>query len=389
MKSLKRPLTSSTDVRSLSLRRARQMWLDAQGLTRRLSTGSGPKAVAKVVKHLGYVQIDTINVVERCHHHILFSRLPSYQRSDLNRAQSDSKSVFEYWTHALAYIATEDYRFYMPAMERHGASPHASFAKVSDGETQRLLERIDREGPISIRDIDDDVLVEKDHAWASRKPSRRVLSKAFYSGELTVASRSGMLKTYDITTRHFGWKGAPEPAPEDEVNAYMLDRALNSQAVVSLDSVCYLEARRKPAIRSLMERRVAEGQLVPVSLRGDKTEHWATPGALEKRASRTEPQAKILSPFDPLIIQRKRLELFFGYTHRFEAYVPAEARVLGYFALPVLYDQRIVAAIDIKADRRERKLLINKWTRYGEDSAEQQQAIEEALHSFQTFQFDL
>jgi len=115
--------------------------------------------VTDVVRHLGYVQIDTINVVERCHHHILFTRLPNYKRGDLHKAQSKQKSVFEYWTHALAYIATEDYRFFMPAMAEHRASPHASFAKVSEDDTRKLLERIEREGSISIRDIEDDVLV--------------------------------------------------------------------------------------------------------------------------------------------------------------------------------------------------------------------------------------
>jgi uncharacterized protein YcaQ len=88
-----------------------------------------------------------------------------------------------------------------------------------------------------------------------------------------------------------------------------------------------------------------------------------------------------------MIIQRKRLELFFGYTHRFEAYVPADKRVLGYFALPVLYDGAIVAAIDIKADRQARTLVINKWTKFGEEGAEQRQAVEQALGLFEAFQF--
>jgi hypothetical protein len=387
MKTVNRTPTSKTDARSVTRLRARQIWLDAQGLTRKIAGGRGAKAVAAVVSHLGYVQIDTINVIERCHHHILFTRLPNYKRADLSQAQSKRKTVFEYWTHALAYIATEDFRFFMPAMAEHKAAPNSYLQKVSEDDTQRLLERIAREGPISIRDIDDDVLVEKDHAWASRKPSRRVMQKAFYDGELTISSRSGMLKAYDLTNRHFGWDEPPQPAGEDELNAYLLQRSLRSQGIVSLDSACYLEASRKPAIRTLIEQEVLAGRLVPVLLKGDKTEHWVAPAVLEKRASRSAPEAKILSPFDPLIIQRKRLELFFGYLHRFEAYVPAEKRVLGYFALPVLYDGRIVAAIDIKADRQARKLLINKWTKFGDEGAEQRQSVEEALALFETFQF--
>lgn len=387
MKADKRIATSRTDIRTITPHRARQIWLAAQGFTSRIVSGRGPNAVADVVRHLGYVQIDTINVIERCHHHILYTRLPHYRRSDLHKAQSSRKSVFEHWTHALAYIATEDYRYFMPAMAEHRANPHAGFAKVTAEESERLLKRIEQEGPISLRDIDDDVLIEKDHAWASRKPSRRLLSKGFYDGTLTISSRSGMLKAYDLTDRHFGWERPPEPASADEVNAYVLDRALRSQGIVSLDSTCHLEAGRKPAIRALIEKRVAAGELVGVMLKGDKTEHWLAPDLLDKASSRAVPKAYILSPFDPLVIQRKRLELFFGYVHRFEAYVPAEKRVLGYFALPVLYDGRVVAALDIKADRQAKRLLINKSTTFFDGGAEQRQAVESALEAFAAFQF--
>jgi uncharacterized protein YcaQ len=386
MKTTNRPATSSSDSRTITPHRARQIWLAAQGLTGRGFGGRGPDAVAKVVAHLGYVQIDTINVIERCHHHILFTRLPRYQRSDLHKAQASKKSVFEYWTHALAYVATEDYRYFMPAMAQHGAFPHAGYIRVTEEDTQKLIRRIVADGPISLRDIDDDELVEKDHAWASRKPSRKVLSKGFYDGTLTVASRSGMLKAYDLTARHFGWQAPPEPATEAEVTAYLLDRALRAQGIVSLDSICYLEARRKPDIRALIEARVGAGLLVPVRLKDDRTEHWLAPELLERTFSRGTPKAHILSPFDPLVIQRKRLELFFGHVHRFEAYVPADKRVLGYFALPVLYDGHIVAAIDIKTDRQAGRLLINKWTDFGDQRQGQKQAVDDALRAFETFQ---
>ncbi|WP_137157352.1 crosslink repair DNA glycosylase YcaQ family protein [Rhizobium sp. FKL33] len=380
-------MVASAKAKEISRLRARQIWLDAQGFGRRIVFGKGSKVVADLVRHLGYVQIDTINVVERCHHHILFTRLPAYSRGDLHKAQSKTKSVFEYWTHALAYIASEDYRFFIPAMLARRASPHLHYPSVQEDDTRRLLERIDREGPISIRDIDDDVLVDKDHAWASRKPSRNVLSKAFFDGSLAVCARSGMLKSYDLSARHFGWRQPPEPASAHEINAYMLERALRSQGIISLDSVCHLEAGRKPAIRALIEERVSAGLLASVVLKGDRTEHWVAPEAIERRVVRRKPEAHILSPFDPLVIQRKRLELFFGYAHRFEAYVPAEKRVLGYFALPVLYDGRIVAAIDMKADRKARKLLINKWTTFGDESSEERSAVESALDRFEQFQF--
>src|SRR4051812_25319838 len=100
----------------LDNRQARHIWLRAQRLDAREPFGSGPPAVADAVRHLGYVQIDTINVIERCHHHILFSRIPTYRRADLRQAQSIDKSVFEYWTHALAYVPSDTFRFFVADM---------------------------------------------------------------------------------------------------------------------------------------------------------------------------------------------------------------------------------------------------------------------------------
>ena len=101
----------------LSVSDARRIWLRAQRLDTRDPFGSGPDAVRLATEHLGYVQIDTINVIERSHHHILSTRIPAYRRADLRQAQSADKSVFEYWTHALAYVPVRDFRFFVPAMK--------------------------------------------------------------------------------------------------------------------------------------------------------------------------------------------------------------------------------------------------------------------------------
>jgi uncharacterized protein len=370
---------------------ARRIWLHAQRLDTAAPFGEGPEATPAAVRHLGYLQIDTINVIERCHHHILWTRIPSYRREHLRQAQTVDKSVFECWTHALSYVPTEDMAFFLPDMKRHQRSPRSWFASVTKEDLRKVLSLIRRGGPISIRDIEDDVLVEKDHAWASRKPSKRALQLAFFNGALTVSERSGMLKTYELTARHFGWERRPKPASERQVRDYLLDRALRSQGVVSLDSVCHLDAGRKPAIRALIEARVRGGQLSAVAIDGEgKAERWIEPPTLDAIRRPADAAIHILSPFDPLIIQRKRLKLFFDYDHRFEAYVPRDKRVFGYFALPVLVGDQIVAAIDLKTDRERRALLIQRWTWTGAGSAASHKAvIEDALHRFEQFQIDL
>jgi len=382
----------ATEPLPLSKALARRIWLRAQRLDTTAPFGDGPQAVAAAVAHLGYVQIDTINVIERAHHHILYTRIPGYCRADLRQAQSVDKTVFEYWTHALAYVPSADLRFFLPAMKRHRREGHSWYASVSASDMSKVMRRLRREGALTIRDIDDDVLMEKEHLWHSRKPSKRALQLAFYTGAVTISERIGMLKTYELTARHFGWDRPPKPASATEATCYLLERALRAQRIVSLDSICHLDAPNKPAVRRLIEARVRRKELVPVALEGaGKQEHWVEPTTLQQVCEGEPSLVHILSPFDPLMIQRKRTELFFGYGHRFEAYLPKEKRLFGYFALPVLVGCDIVAALDLKTDRQNRKLILQKWNWVGQAAArvarkELKRRIEEELHRFERFQ---
>jgi len=375
---------------SITKAAARHIWLRAQRLDSEAPFGEGPTATAAAVAHLGYVQIDTINVIERCHHHILWNRIPAYSRADLRQAQSVDKSVFEYWTHALSYVPSGDLRFFMPAMRRHRREGHKWLASVKPADLRKVMRLIRRDGALSIRDIDDDVLVDKHHAWASRKPSKRALQLAFYEGRVTISERNGMLKTYELMERHFGWSKPPKPAAASEIAGYLLGRALRAQGLVSLNSICHLDAPSKPAVRRLIAARVRRNELVPVAIEGaEKEEHWTLPETLDGVGQPAPALVHILSPFDPLIIQRKRTLLFFDYEHRFEAYVPKEKRRFGYFALPVLVGDDIVAALDLKTDRNRGKLLLQKWNWVGGAKgarADLKRRIEEELHRFERFQ---
>jgi uncharacterized protein YcaQ len=201
---------------------ARRIWIAAQRLDTPAPFGAGASAVADAVAHLGYVQIDTINVIERSHHHILYTRIPDYHRTDLKQAQSVDRSVFEYWTHALSYVAAKDFRFFVADMKLHKRDGHKWYPSVKPADTRKVM-RLLKRGPLTIRDIEDDVLVEKSHLWASRKPSKRALQLAFYTGAVTISERNGMLKTYELMDRHFGWDKMPKAASIAEVTAYLLD----------------------------------------------------------------------------------------------------------------------------------------------------------------------
>lgn len=367
--------------------RAKDIWIHAQKLDEQNPFGRGSEAVFKAVRHLGYVQIDTISVIERCHHHILYNRIPDYHCQDLHAAQSKDKSVFEYWTHALSYVPTEDFRYFIPRMKRTRTEEGSWFSSVTTAD-YRKVNRLLKEGPISIRDIKDDELVEKEHPWGSSKPSKKALQLGFYKGDFVISEREGMLKKYELANRHFGWEKKPKAATEIECAHYILERATRSQGIITVDSVCHLEKKAtKDLIGKLIQKKVKLGELVEVSIDGtSKVQFYAKPETLEQELEASE-LTHILSPFDPLIIQRKRLKMLFDYEHLFEAYIAKEKRKFGYFTLPVLHGSEIIAMLDLKTDRVGRKLLIQNWVWRGKNkSRDGKKRIEAELDRFERFQ---
>lgn len=366
---------------------AKNIWINSQGLQTR-AFGKGVKAVDKTVEHLGYVQIDTINVIERCHHHILYNRIPDYKREFLQKAQSTEKSIFEYWTHALSYVSVKDYPYFVNLMQKTEKNPGPWFSTVTSEDMKKVFRILKQEGPISIRDIKDDVLVEKTHDWASKKPSKRALQLGFYCGYFVVSERQGMLKKYDLTERHFGWEKRPKSVSEDEYLMYIIERGLRSQGVISVDSVTHLDSKRKIDVQKKIDNLVKNKKILPVKIKDlEKFHFWISADSYEKSMDKISELTHILSPFDPLVIQRKRLKMLFDYEHIFEAYVPKDKRKFGYFSLPVLHENRIVALLDLKTDRESSELIIQSWHWIGKNkSKENKKLIEMQLDRFEKFQ---
>lgn len=373
-------------ILEISKEKAKNIWISAQGLNIEAPFGKGVKAVPTVISQLGYVQIDTINVIERAHHHILYNRIPDYNPKLLHLAQTQEKTIFEYWTHALSYLPVEDYKYYVGKMKKIKAGD-GWFGSVTAEDYKKVKSLLKKEGAISIRDIKDDVLVEKTHAWGSSKPSKRALQLGFYKGEFVIAERDGMLKKYDLTERHFDWKTKPKMVTETEYANYILERTLKSQGVVSVDSVCYLEPKLKTLITKCILKKIISNELIELKIsKNEKDVFYAKPETLDQNYLQNE-LTHILSPFDPLIIQRKRLKTFFDYDHLFEAYIPKEKRVFGYFTLPVLHENNIIALLDLKTDRAKKLVLIQNWAWLGKfKSAKNKEIIEGELDKFEKFQ---
>ncbi|MEZ5551705.1 MAG: crosslink repair DNA glycosylase YcaQ family protein [Pseudomonadales bacterium] len=355
------------------------MVLERQGLLKREPFGRGKAATLRAIEQLGYVQIDTISVVARAHHHVLRTRVSNYQPEHLERLQREGR-IFEYWYHAAAYLPITDYRFALPKMQRMAAKADRWVRSRNTGLLQDVLARIREEGALKARDFD-----APDHSgggWWNWKPAKGALEQLFMQGDLMAVGRDGFEKIYDLTERVLPADvdtGAPS---EREFVAHLLDATLRTQGFATSPAVLYLRpgASLRTTLQQILEERVADSILVPVRL-PDGSPAFAEPELLERRAPVSSNRVSILSPFDNLVIQRKRTRTVFGFDYQVECYVPEHKRRYGYFCLPILYRDRLVGRLDCKAHRPEARLEIRDL--FIEDDALRVRAPAEFLAALQ------
>lgn len=362
--------------------RLRRIALDRQGLLRNASFGRGKWAVLRAIEQIGYVQIDTIAVVERAHHHVLWSRVPNYQPAMLERLVRERR-VFEYWFHAAAWLPMAEYRFSLPRMRQLNGERNW-FADCDSRLRREILARIEAEGALRARDFDD----ERDGSsgWWDWKPAKQALEQLFMQGELMVSARDGFQKVYDLPGRVLpDWVDTREPTL-DEFAAHLVETTLRAHGFATLVSMTYLRKgkRLREAVKRQLQARIEARQLTRLALHNG-CELYLDPELLEARAPRSAARVSILSPFDNLVIQRQRCREIFGFDYQIECYLPRPRRQFGYFCLPLLYRDRLVGRIDCKAHRAEARLEVRSVhveQRVGDDFAG---LLAAALQSFAAF----
>ncbi len=336
---------------TLTVEQARRLAL-AAGAGFHRATRRGPEAVAEIVDRIGYVQIDTISVVERAHHHILATRIPRYQTEWLERAP-----VFEYWAHAAAYLPWRDFRYTLPRKERIKANGHDWF-RADKAEAERVLERIRSEGPLMARHFETS---RRPAGWWDWKPAKRALEYLFMAGDLMVV-RQGFQKVFDLTERVLpAGTDTRTPTPHEHA-AWYVDRALDAWGLAARDEMAYLRKEHVAHIDAVLRQREEEGSLVRVTVEGiAKTAYWVRPADLERIDAGKAPDRtlRIVSPFDPFLIHRKRMRRLFGFDFAIECYLPAAKRTFGYFALPLFQGTSFVGLLDAKADRSAGRLIVH------------------------------
>ena len=337
---------------SLSSQQARKLVLLAQRLPPAKQTGTAIAATLTAIEHLGYIQIDTISAIQRAHHHTLWNRNPRYKSSHLDQLLVD-KQIFEYWSHAAAYQPMRDYRYSLPRKQAIAIGEQNHWYERDEQLMKLVIERIAAEGPLMAKDFEH--TGKKSGEWKS-KPAKQALQYLFMQGELMVPYRINFHKVYDLTERVL-----PEetdttlPCPA-EYARFLITRYLQANGLGQSAEIAYLLKNTKPLVSTTLQEMVLSGELQQVNVEGNS--YYVLPASLEllgKPLARSK--LKILSPFDNLLIQRKRIQELFGFDYLLECYVPEAKRQYGYFSLPVLWNGKLVARMDCKTERK--KLLLH------------------------------
>lgn len=317
--------------------------------------GTGLSGVQKALEQIGYVQIDTISVVARAHHHVLWNRVARYEEDMLNRLVKRHRA-FEYWAHAAAYLPMRDFRFALPMMR--AIADGEMWVRRTDGKLrERVLHRIRDEGPLFVRDFEDPRASRT--GWWDWKPAKRALEELFMEGVLTSVERKGFQKRYELTERFLPADVNTRPPSSEEYADHAIDVSLRAHGFATARTMAYLcrDARLRKAVRERAAERAAEGDLEKRPGPG-RDAVFAPPGTFDRALAPPPPRVRLLSPFDNTVIQRQRCADTFDFDYTIECYVPEAKREYGYFVLPVVFGDQFVARLDAKAHRRERRFEI-------------------------------
>jgi uncharacterized protein YcaQ len=348
----------------LSLAAARRIVLAAQGFGAPRPAVPGKVHLRRIAERLALHQIDSVNVLARAHYLPAFSRLGAYDRTLLDRAAwgpPSERRLFEYWGHEASLLPLDLQpllRWRMARAER-GESGWASmraFASERRGEADAILARIRGEGPLAASDFAEG---KSRSGWWEWGATKRALEWLFLAGHVTTRTRRGSFeRVYDLTERVIPPEVLALPTPDEaEAHRGLLFRAARALGVASAGELRdYFRLKPEPA-RAAIADLVEEGALAKVEIEGIPGPYYLDPAA--HRPRRIAGQA-LLAPFDPLVWERARTERLFGFRYRIEIYTPAEKRVHGYYVLPFLMDEKLVARVDLKADRAASRLLVQR-----------------------------
>lgn len=346
---------------SLSLQQARHLHLAAQGLLRAPSKRAVYQDLINCISRMSLLQIDTIHVVARSPYLVLFSRLGNYPQVWLEQALAEGE-LFEYWAHEACFIPRADYRLLRHRMlspERLGWKYNAQWVADHQQAIDELLQQIREHGPVRAADF-----THADNpksGWWAWKPHKRHLENLFSAGELMVAERRNFQRVYDLRSRVMpDWQDELHGISEAEATRQMLMNSALSLGVFRAAWLAdYYRLKRAP-VKAFIADAEAAGDLVAVNTEGlgEMWLHRDLLPLLETPLQATH--STVLSPFDPVVWDRKRALELFNFDYRIECYTPEEKRKFGYFVLPILHRGQIKGRLDARMLRQSKQLEIKK-----------------------------
>ncbi len=348
----------------MSAQDARRIALAAQGFANpRLSTTPTRRHLRGVLKQIGLLQIDSVNVLVRSHYMPLFSRLGSYRSELLDSAWFGApadRDLFEYWGHMASLMPFElhplmRWRMAEAAEHRHKSNTAIpGYRHRRPGFLQAALREVRERGPLSARELSG-AGVSKG-GWWGWSEGKRALEALFAAGLVAASGRRGFERLYDIPERVLPARVLALPTPKvDDAQRALIRIAARALGVATEKDLCdYFRIRRR-AGKDRIEELVEAGELIPITV-----ERWPETAfvARDAHSPRKLDAHALLSPFDSLIWERSRTERIFGFRYRIEIYTPSARRLHGYYVLPFLFGDRLVARVDLKSDRASRTLRV-------------------------------
>jgi uncharacterized protein YcaQ len=350
---------------SLSRAQARRIALAAQGFLDPPHSPPTMRTLARTLARTGVLQVDSVNVLQRAHYMPLYSRMGRYDVDLVRRAsEGRPRRMVEYWAHVQAFMPVDLWPVMQHRMARYRDGRHKWWGTVvTDELVADLLAEIGDRGASTARDLDDGLPREKEHWGWNWSTTRRALDYMFMVGDVAVAGRNSQFEIrYDLPERVIPREHLEAPVPtEAEAAKELVRRAARSHGVATVrDLADYYRMRAIPGqgqtgTAAVVDELVEEGELLPVTVEGIRRPAYLHRDA---RVPRRVGARALLSPFDPVVWERERTEALFDFFYRIEIYTPAEKRIHGYYVLPFLLGDAIVARVDLKADRKTGLLLV-------------------------------
>lgn len=342
---------------SLSPAAVRGLMIAAQGLQQRKPAKITKKSVREIIRQMHVLQIDTISVVARSPYLVLWSRLGQYEPRWLEDLHAEG-ALFEYWSHAACFLPIEDFHLYRHAMLSRGGDEGYSRRWLNENTevAERVMTYVRENGATRSSDFERTDGVKG--TWWNRKNEKIALEYLFNVGELMISKRHNFQRIYDLRERVLPDWDEAQAAEQEHIHEQFVLNTIKALGVTKADWIAdYFRLKKADALTALkqLDKQGLIGQV--------QVEGWTTPAyyhpdheALIKAASKGKiPQSKttFLSPFDPLVWDRKRALELFGFDYKIEVYTPEPKRKYGYFTLPILYNNQLIGRLDPKAHRKE------------------------------------